>query len=350
MTQLFTNNAASRLAAPITSSDTVFDVAAGEGAFFPTITGSDYFIVTLVSSTTREIVKVTARSTDTFTVVRAQEGTSASAFAAVDVVELRLTAAALTAIEAVITDPELVALAGLTSAANKGIQFTGSGTAGTYDLTTAGKALLDDADASAQRTTLGLGTVATLASDTDTALTADSDSRVATQKAIKAYVDATVSAGGIPATIADAKGDLIAATADNTVARLAVGANNLVLVAASGETTGLKYQRGYANGVTTLTDGATVTWDFAGYFEMFAELTIAGARTLAFSNIVAGCRGVLHITESGASRSLALPGSSIVANTGAGVIALTGSSGGKQKWTFSYDGTNYWWEAGADYT
>ena len=67
-------------------------------------------------------------------------------------------------------DVELAALAGLTSAADKGIQFTGSGTAGTYDLTSAGKALLDDASADAQLTTLGVSTFAkTLLDDANAA-------------------------------------------------------------------------------------------------------------------------------------------------------------------------------------
>ena len=69
-------------------------------------------------------------------------------------------------------DADLAAIAGLTSAADKGIQFTGSGTAATFNLTAAGKALLDDADAAAQRTTLGLGNVENTALSTGNAGTA----------------------------------------------------------------------------------------------------------------------------------------------------------------------------------
>ena len=60
-------------------------------------------------------------------------------------------------------DATLTALAGVTTAADTLIYATAADTFTTTSLTAAGRALLDDADAAAQRTTLGLGTIATQA-------------------------------------------------------------------------------------------------------------------------------------------------------------------------------------------
>jgi hypothetical protein len=93
----FANNAATTLASGINSSVTSLTVASGQGAIFPALSGSQYFYCTLenTAGTIREIVKVTAVSTDTFTIVRAQDGTSAQSFSTGDKVELRLVRANL---------------------------------------------------------------------------------------------------------------------------------------------------------------------------------------------------------------------------------------------------------------
>jgi hypothetical protein len=90
------NNAISKLASSLTSGATTLSVTTGEGAKFPTLTAGQWFPLTLVDSSNNvEVMRCTGRATDVLTVTRAQEGTSARAFAAGDRVELRLTAAAL---------------------------------------------------------------------------------------------------------------------------------------------------------------------------------------------------------------------------------------------------------------
>lgn len=79
--QLFSNNATSLLAAPISQIATSLTVMTGYGVLFPQpVDPGDYFLVTLENQTgtEREILKVTGRTGDTFTgIQRAQEGTTA---------------------------------------------------------------------------------------------------------------------------------------------------------------------------------------------------------------------------------------------------------------------------------
>ena len=89
-----TNNASATLAASISNSATTLTVTTGQGASFPTLTGVDYCWLTLVDTSNNvEVIKCTARSTDSFTIVRAQDNTTARAFAISDRLELRPTAA-----------------------------------------------------------------------------------------------------------------------------------------------------------------------------------------------------------------------------------------------------------------
>ena len=89
-----TNNASGTLAAAITSGATTLTLTTGQGALFPTLGVGDYSWCTLVDTSNNvEIIKVTARSTDTLTMTRGQDGTTARAFAINDRLELRPTAA-----------------------------------------------------------------------------------------------------------------------------------------------------------------------------------------------------------------------------------------------------------------
>jgi hypothetical protein len=92
----FSNNAATTLAANATNSATTITVV--DGSVFPTLAGTDFTFITLEDvDSNREIVKLTAVSSNTLTIVRAQDGSSARAYSTNDKVELRLTAALLNA-------------------------------------------------------------------------------------------------------------------------------------------------------------------------------------------------------------------------------------------------------------
>ena len=169
---LVANNAYSTLASTLTAASTTISVASSEGARFPAATtGGDYFYATLIdTSNNLEIVKVTNRSGDTFTVVRAQDGTTAREYSAADRIELRPVAALLEDIR----DGAIIADGSITYAK---IQ----------DVT---------ADRLLGRTTAGAGVVEEVPLLDEDDMASDSATAVPTQQSVKAYVDAEV--GAIP--------------------------------------------------------------------------------------------------------------------------------------------------------
>lgn len=98
-TELYSNNNDTTLSGAISNVATTLSVASGSGALFPSPTaGTSFFRITLTDAATKsvhEVMYVTGRVGDVFTVLRAQEGTTAVSWVAGDAVYCGPTAGAM---------------------------------------------------------------------------------------------------------------------------------------------------------------------------------------------------------------------------------------------------------------
>ena len=96
MAQILKNNVSGVLGLALSASGTSMTLL--DASNFPTPTGGDFYLLTLIGLNANgqeaswEVVKVTAKASNTLTIVRAQEGTAAAAWPVATTVQLRLTA------------------------------------------------------------------------------------------------------------------------------------------------------------------------------------------------------------------------------------------------------------------
>lgn len=164
LTLLAANNAQTVLAAGISASATSLTVNSGTGSLFPAPSaGVSFFKLTLIDAATgqlTEIMHVTARTGDTMTIERGQEGTTARAWSANDIAANMMTAGTLSYLLTNFQplDPTLTAIAALVGAANKLPYFNGPDTAALTDLTAVGRDIIGKATAADVVSYLGVGT------------------------------------------------------------------------------------------------------------------------------------------------------------------------------------------------
>ena len=208
-------------------------------------------------------------------------------------------------------DAEILALSGLVSAADKLPYFTGSGTASLADLSAFGRTLIDDAAATNARTTLGL------------VIGTDVQAQGATLASLEG--------------LALVSGDILYATAADTLARLPKGADGEFLRLAAG----IPDWEAIASGGDALVANplsqfaATTSLQLKG---VLSDETGSGALVFATSpTLVTPALGVATATSiNGATiTSGTLNGSVTGSNTGDQTITLTGDVTGSGTGTFA---------------
>ena len=124
--------------------------------------------------------------------------------------------------------------------------------------------------------------------------------------ALQTQIDSKIgSAAAINPTIVDAKGDIIAATAADTVARLAVGANNTVLTADSATATGLKWAAAAGGGkvlqVVSATNSTYTTNSTSTYADTGLSVSITPSSASSKILVIATQNGGGKFTTTGST-------------------------------------------------
>ena len=140
------------------------DVAGTDNSTPVTLSGSLDYLTLSGQAITLQQVNLTTDVTDTLPVSSGGTG-SATASDARTALGLQIN------VNTQAYDAGLQSISGLTTAADKMIYTTASDVYAVTDLTAAGRAILDDADSTAQRTTLGLGALATQDTITESQIT-----------------------------------------------------------------------------------------------------------------------------------------------------------------------------------
>ena len=107
---------------------------------------------------------------------------------------------------------------------------------------------------------------------------------------------------------------------------------------------------------STLTDASPISWDTMSSFFPNASITLGHAtatRAVNLSNLQNGARGILLVSQDGtggAALTLGTGCTQYVVNNGQGVMTVTQTANAIDKWFFTYDGTNCYWDYAQNYT